>query len=208
MPFSLRHRTPDGFFLLFNKPLTNPLHSKNRTVLYCGQFKEIGTTFGSCQNMSAARGGKYEEETDMNQRSTDPVNLPASRHSAEALPLPCILAYVPLLFWAPLAAGKDNPKYRHCANQGLWCTISCIACVIVLLAAPAVLLGEAGLIHALSAGWELLHWSSRLAYGVLALTALNTVLYGPLVCIKGICPGITSVIPYRLPIVGRLKLIR
>lgn len=138
---------------------------------------------------------------------TDENFLPASMHRPASLPLSCILAYVPLLFWAPLAADGNDPGHRHCANQGLWCTISCAVCAAVLLTAPLVLLGEAGLIHGLLVNWELLHWSSRLAYGVLALTALNAVLYGPIASVKGIYTGITSAIPYRLPIVGRIRLI-
>ena len=73
---------------------------------------------------------------------------------------------------------------------------------------PRRVVYEAELIQNLLTNWELLHWSSKLAYAIVALTALNTVVYAPIVSIKGIAIGITSAIPYRLPIVGKIRLIQ
>lgn len=131
---------------------------------------------------------------------------PYGNHSP--IPFSCIAAYLPLLFWVPLVVNKDDPKYRHCANQGLWVTISSLACAASILSAPIWILGETGLASYLLVQWAILHWGIRLTYVIFALVSLGIVVFAPFVCIKGVIHGISSPMPYRIPIVGRIKLIR
>lgn len=126
------------------------------------------------------------------------------------LDLSCMLAYIPGLFWLPLASGRRSAAHREAANQGLILTIL----FVVFSAAAALILGalwqsgyDFGQIEHLFAGFSALNWTARLTqiFGWLGLTAL--VLYVPINSVCGFFHGMASDKPYRITIFGRLRLI-
>lgn len=91
-----------------------------------------------CKNCGAslAEGAKFCHlcGTSVGQQKTDTsggysyhyeYHAPAyHREKWRHLPLSCILAYVPGLFWLSLLTGWKKQRNRSCANQGLWLTIT------------------------------------------------------------------------------------
>ena len=136
-------------------------------------------------------------------------NPPWPRH----LPLSCILAYVPFLFWLPLAADRRDPLHRRCANQGLWLTVTSVIYYAGLFAVWFLLNRYAGVYWAevcrtLFLNWTPLNWRSKLPYMLGAQVTLAFAL-APLVnSLCGVFHGMGSDRPYRIPVFGRFQLIR
>ncbi|MCI6377134.1 MAG: hypothetical protein MR842_05175 [Clostridiales bacterium] len=137
---------------------------------------------------------------------TEPYRL---RH----LPLSCILAYIPFLFWLPLVTDGKDPLHRRCANQGLWQTLTFLLYSAVLFVAWFLLERYAGfswigLYHTLFFHWTPANWLSKLPYALGAQAALIFAI-SPLVnCLCGMLRGMFSDRPYQIPVFGRFQLIR
>ena len=129
------------------------------------------------------------------------------------LPLSCILAYIPFLFWLPLVTDGKDPLHRRCANQGLWQTLTFLLYSAVLFVAWFLLERYAGfswigLYHTLFFHWTPANWLSKLPYALGAQAALIFAI-SPLVnCLCGMLRGMFSDRPYQIPVFGRFQLIR
>lgn len=124
--------------------------------------------------------------------------------------LSCVLAYVPGLFWLPLLAPRRDGLHREYANQGILLTLS----FLLFGTVGALILGalwrggyDFGQIGGLFVDFTARNWAARTLQigGWLALTGL--VMYAPINSICGIFHGMASDKPYRIAILGRLRLI-
>lgn len=136
-------------------------------------------------------------------------DIPLPRH----LPLSCILAYVPFLFWLPLAADRKNPLHRRCANQGLWLTVTSLIYYIGLFAVWFLLSRYAGvnwadLCRTLLFDWTPENWLSKLPSMLGAQVTLAFALTPLVNSLCGVFHGLGSDQPYQLPVFGRFQLIR
>lgn len=126
-------------------------------------------------------------------------------------PISCMLAYIPGLFWLPLASGRTDETHREFANQGALLSIFSV----LFGTAAALILGalwncgyDFSQIGDLFVGFTVQNWIMRILriLGWLGLTAL--VMYSPINSICGIFHGLASDRPYRITIFGRLHIIR
>lgn len=127
------------------------------------------------------------------------------------LPLSCILAYIPTLFWIPLATDSEDDTHRKCANQGLWLTILSVVFGVGLIALGIILIQTDVLelmeIDKLFTDWTVFNWQQRIPAALFCQAILPFILFVPVNSTFGLIHGMVSIKPYRIPIVGRFKLI-
>ena len=172
----------------------------------CGAERTDHSRFcGSCgAPFEDAPGGNYDYRYDY-----PSPNPPLPRH----LPLSCILAYVPFLFWLPLVADRRDPLHRRCANQGLWLTLTSLIYYIGLFVVWSLLNRNAGvnwaeLCHTLFLNWTPDNWLSKLPSMLGAQVTLAFALTPLANSLSGIFRGLGSDRPYQIPVFGRFQLIR
>lgn len=133
------------------------------------------------------------------------------RRQGRRLPPTCALAYVPGLFWLPLAADPDGARHRFCANQGLWLTLLSIALGAASVAVGGWLLASGTVdlawFDAFFAEWAPDDWAQRLPVAALLTALLPVYLFIPVASVCGVVRGVTSDVPYRVPLVGNLRLV-
>lgn len=171
----------------------------------CGEEQTDHSKFcGNCGTPFESQSGKYDYRYDYTA-----TNAPWPRH----LPLSCILAYVPFLFWLPLIAHRKNPLHRRCANQGLWLTMTSLICYIGLFAVWFLLSHYAGITWAglcctLLFNWTPVNWLSQLPYMLGAQVTLAFAIAPFVNILCGVFRGMSSDRPYQIPVFGRFQLIR
>jgi len=128
------------------------------------------------------------------------------------LPFSCILAYIPTLFWLPLATNPQDKTHRICANQGLLLTITSVIFGLGLVLGGTYL-HQAGIvdfttIEQFYTDWTYTNWVERLPTAWVYMAVMPFALFAPINSICGFFNGMASEIPYRIPLIGRIRLIK
>ena len=127
------------------------------------------------------------------------------------LPLSCMLAYVPGLFWLPLLTDIKNPRNRACANQGLWLTITFFLFGALLYMGRGFLYDigafDIARVVGLFQEWAMTGWQEKITIIVGIQIVMAFMFYVP---VNGLCAffhGMGSDRPYILPVFGHIRLI-
>lgn len=129
-----------------------------------------------------------------------------------SLPLSCMVAYLPGLFFIPLFTGFHDNRHRKCASQGIW--LSIITAFAIFLMPYLVQIGNQWNLFdwehfiSLYQNWTSLNWIGNLrALFLYHWLLLPLSLYVPVNSLCGFFRGTHSEIPYSIPLFGRIQLI-
>lgn len=129
-----------------------------------------------------------------------------------SLPFSCRVAYLPGLFFVPLLAEFHDNRHRECASQGIWLTISTILLVFLI---PHFL--QIGIQHNLFTldvmtssyqNWTSENWMGKFFTLLFYHWILYPLfLYVPVNSLRGFFQGARSPIPYKISILGNIRLL-
>lgn len=174
---------------------------ENKFCSHCGVALKENADFCHSCGKSVAHGNTGESCYQYSYHYEYPVNR---KH----LPLSCILAYVPGLFWIPLLTDWKNPRNRDCANQGLWLTLTYVLSGMILVFGGQALYENIAKIVDVFLSWDVASWQEKIRSLLMSQILLALVLYSPVNGICGFFHGMSSDKPYILPVFGYIPLIR
>jgi hypothetical protein len=160
--------------------------------------------------------GAYQEEEYCYRQPLMPHEIlyaydPEIMENEGRLPLACMLAYIPGLFFIPLLSEPHDNIHRKCASQGVWITL--ISIVGVLLLPYLVITGNQMHLFTLQylvslfTGWNMVSWPRKLWHlFLLYWIMLPLGCYVPMNSLRGFFRGTFSRIPYRIPLFWRFQL--
>lgn len=146
-------------------------------------------------------------------------NTPPPSHQNTTGVFPRMLAYIPGLFWVPLAADSKDKNNRECANQGLLLLLYCIMFPI-LFSVAGIILASIGLTSATNTSTVVTPAvpyiytysypnASNVIIGLLiALISTLFTLYVPVNSIWGFIHCINHCEPHILPVIRKIKIIK
>ena len=110
----------------------------------------------------------------------------------------CALAFIPILFWLPLVAAKENPLARHCANQGLLLLLVGVVFRVLQIILSAVLGISDFFLMDIAAG--LFHLVFSLLSAIIGILILVCTVIGIINTYKGE--------RFEIPIIGQIQIIK
>lgn len=132
---------------------------------------------------------------------------------------PRMLAYIPGLFWVPLAADSKDKNNRECANQGLLLLLYCIM-LPILFSVAGIILASVGITSAVDTSafvnpaapytytYSYPNVSNVIIGLLIALISALFTLYVPVNSIWGFIHCINHCEPHILPVIGKIKIIK
>lgn len=171
----------------------------------CGAKANNGTSnYGASNNGQCGYSYSYHYEA--------PRPVVHEFYRGERLPWYCWLAYIPGLFWLPLAFGDKSRNARISANERLILTVLSFIFGMITVWFSILIYKQGWLdyttLTTLFTGWTSTTWMIKLPQVFLCQILLGTILFVPINSICGFFRGMSSAEPYVIPLWGQIRLIR
>jgi len=163
---------------------------------HCGaQIPDNSLFCPNCGKNTAPASSSHQQTPPSGWNQTNSNQYTSSQNNSKLI---CALAFIPILFWLPLVAEKDNPLGRHCANQGLLLLLVGVVFRVLQIVLSAVLGISDFFLMDIAAG--LFHLIFGLLSTIISILILACTVIGIINTYKGE--------RFEIPIIGQIQIIK